>query len=235
VRVSEEPERAPAGSLDAAEAAVLELLREIRRDVAHELRGTVQSVVVNTEVTRRRLAAGDTEGVAERVEVVESEVRRMHGVTDALLSLLRPPPFERRVFDVGSVLELVEPLLLVLARTARSALRMPAAGSAPLVRSRPEALALALVRLARSFSTLAGVRGDVALERRVEPSTVNLILTATGGPPLTDPDPWPGLERAILAARLWLADGDGTVEHLPGSDPLAPGPVRIRLPRADIA
>lgn len=227
----------PAGQfVTPADAALLELLRAIRRDVAHELRGPVQSVVVNAEVTRRRLAAGDTAGAAERIDVVEEEVRRIHQVADAYLSLLTPPPPERRVFDVASVLDQVEPLLRVLARAARTGLRRIEHGAAPLARACPDRLAFALVRIAIAVNEAAGPGGDTAFERRVSPATVDILGSAVSAAPSQ-----PGAEgEAALAraeddVRLWLQGGDGTVERLTGSDPDGPRGFVIRLPRADFA
>jgi signal transduction histidine kinase len=222
--------------------AVLELLRAISRDVAHELRGPVQAVVVNAEVARRKLAAGDADGVAERIDILESEVRRLHGMTNAFLALIRPAPAERRSAGIDALLAETRPLLDALARAAHAELRHLSEGDDGSVRVRTEPLALALTSIVAAQCAAAGPQGTVTLLRRAAPTSVDLVVTpepapaapGTANAPVPAPAPGDAGADTIRAAQAWIAAEDGTVEAVPGSDPGRPG-VRIRLPRADMA
>lgn len=223
----------PAGA-GAADAAILDLVRAIRRDIAHDLRGPVQSVVVSTEVARRGLAAGDSGTALERLEVIEADVRRLHDVADAVLDLVRPLPVEPRVFDVGTVLAAVDGILHVLARAARTVYHGPPNQATPLVRSIPESLTLCLVRTAVAVNATCGLQGEMRIATRAASDAVEILFTGRAADGDMVP-PGPDIEHAASAARLWLQPGNGTVEVLPGSDPMAPVLLRIRLPRADMA
>jgi len=231
--------------------AIFALLRAIARDVAHELRGPVQAVVVNAEVARRKLASGETDAVAERIDIMESEVRRLHEMTDAFLSLIRPASAEPRVTGIDAALAQVDSMLATLARAAHVELRREREGDDALVRVRQQPLSLVLTAIVAALGAAAGPRGAVTLLRRTDPASVDLLITSEPGPADPGPgpasvaapaDPGPGpapVPRAveadaIRAAQEWIAADDGTVEAFPGSDPGRPG-VRIRLPRADMA
>lgn len=213
---------------------VLALLRAIARDVAHELRGPVQAVVVNAEVARRKLADGDADGVAERIDILESEVRRLHQMTDAFVSLIRPDTGEARITGIDAVLAPVDPLLAALARATRVQLRRETEGGDALVRIRSQPLALTLTAIVVAQCAAAGPQGEVVLTRHATDASVDLIVRAVPAPapanvPVTADVP------DFRTAHAWLAADGGTVEPLPGSDLGVPGAVRIRLPRADIA
>lgn len=232
---------AASGDAGAAGDPVLDLLRSIARDIAHELRGPVQAVVVNAEVARRKLATGDAPAVAERIDIVEAEVRRLHGMTDAFLSLIRPASLERRMTGVDAALAPLEPLLDALARSARTGLRREAEGDDALVRVRPQPFALAITAIVVAQCAAAGTRGEVTLLRRTTADSVDVIVRATSAPAPAPAPAAPAAANASASApatrtiHSWLAPDGGTVEALPGSDPGQPGAVRIRLPRADIA
>lgn len=218
----------------ATDAAVLDLLRAISRDIAHELRGPVQSIVVHAEVARRGLAEGDADSVSERIEVIEREARRLHRLADSFLGLLRPLPSEPSVFDIATVFEGIDALLGVLARAARTGYERRQEAPAPLVRSSPQALTLCLIRLAVAVRAACGNQGEFRIATPTSPAAVEILLsgrTAEGEPIRPGPD----LEHAAATCRQWLMPECGTVEVLPGSDSMAPCIIRIRLPRADMA
>ncbi len=228
-----------AGDADAAGDPVLDLLRTVARDIAHELRGPVQAVVVNSEVARLKLNDGDAAAVAERIDIIEAEVRRLHGLTDAFLALIRPVSDEPRITGIDAALAKVEPLLHALARAARTPIRRQAEGDDALIRARPQPLALAITAVVVAQCAAAGPQGEVTLLRRTTADSVDIIVHATPAPAPAAPAPAPANASASAPAPRsippWLTPDGGTVHPLPGSDPDRPAAIRIRLPRADIA
>lgn len=85
-----------------------ELVSRWADDLAHEIKNPLHAMAINLELVKRR--AGDPEGLRERVEVVESELHRVHGVIDSLLRLVRPWP-DTDYVNVDAVFDALRPAL----------------------------------------------------------------------------------------------------------------------------
>jgi signal transduction histidine kinase len=225
---------AGSGEVDGDRAITL-LLKEIARDIAHELRGPVQSVVVNLEVLRRRAAKGQMEDVESRAAILEQEVRRLHGLADAFVGLLREPSAGPSTMPAETMLAVAEPIIDVIARSRHVTLerRDPAPGT--LVRVRAEPAALALIRLVLALCDAAGDRATLIMECDTAPDTfiVGLELRPAEGDhgEAVAEAARENATRALDAANAWLGDVGGTASVEPGSD-MVRVRVRVNVPRA---
>lgn len=96
------------------------LLSRLADDLAHEIKNPLHSMVINLEVLRRRVAAGDTEIALERAAVIEHEIERTHHVIDLLLKLVRPERVQSdQAHSLTGALEEVLPLIALQAKLAR--------------------------------------------------------------------------------------------------------------------
>jgi len=197
-------------------AALAALLRTILRDVAHELRGPVQSAVVNLEVLRRRAAAGKLEDVPGRADVVEAEVRRMHGLADAFLGLLREPAAEPVTVTAEKLLAGAILLIDVVARSCRVRWECDALSVDVLIHVRPEPAVLAIVSQCVAAVHAAGEGGTVRVQARSEPDAfVMEIVAETEAAREADASLMAAPREAIEG---WLELAGGTVLLGTGSD-----------------
>jgi signal transduction histidine kinase len=86
----------------------LALLARWADELAHEIKNPFHAMVINLELVKRR-AGEDAEGARERAQVVESEIHRVHGLIDSLLTLARPWPATETA-HVGTVLDALLPV-----------------------------------------------------------------------------------------------------------------------------
>lgn len=208
------------------------LLRAISRDVAHELRGPVQSVVVNLEVLKRRAARGEMADVESRAALLEDEVRRLHAVADGFLALIDPPPEEPSMMAAEILLALAYPMIDVIAKARRVTLERSGPPPGMLARVRPQPLALALIQLALALCDSAapgdslGLHGEAAggdLRLRLE------LVAREGGP--SDGAAADAAHDAMPAAEAWVRQAGGTATLETGSDKVRVR-ILIELPRA---
>jgi hypothetical protein len=226
-------EDAGSGNVDVDRAITL-LLKDIARDVAHELRGPVQSVVVNLEVLRRRAAKGQMEDVESRAAILEQEVRRLHALADAFVGLLREPAAGPSTMPAETMLAVADPLIDVIARSRHVTLdrREPPPGT--LVRVRAEPAALALIRLVHALCDAAGDRATLIMEGDTSPDTFTVGLELRPA----DGDDGAAVAEAVrknagdalAAANAWLGAVGGTATLESGSDTFRIR-VRVNVPR----
>jgi hypothetical protein len=227
-------ENADSGNVDVDRAIAL-LMKEIAPDVAHELRGPVQSVVVNLEVLRRRAAKGQIEDVESRSAILEHEVRRLHALADAFVGLLREPAAGPSTMPAETMLAVADPLIDVIARSRHVTLdrREPPPGT--LVRVRAEPAALALIRLVLALCDAAGDRATLIMEGDTSPGTftIGLELRPADGDhgAAVAAAARENASLALDAANAWLGNVGGTATLEPGSDTFRVR-ILVNIPRA---
>lgn len=207
----------------------LELVRALARDVAHELRGPVQSILVNLEVLRRRAQNADASAVLERAEVIETEVRRMHELADSFLSLMRRPEPQAHPVAMETLLTAIDDIAAVRAKSARLKFQLAPVAEARLVRPSDVPLSLAALQ---AFVGVCGVLspGDtIGLAVAADGDALELSINAEHDATKGDVDR-DALGRVADDAALWLRAGGGTATVEAGSD--TSFAVRLRLPNA---
>lgn len=101
-------------------ASRFQLVSRLADDLAHEIKNPLHAMVINLEVLRRRIAAGDPEIALERAAVIEHEIDRTHRLVDLLLKLVRPQrPTDQHAYSLAGALDEVLPLIALRARLAR--------------------------------------------------------------------------------------------------------------------
>ncbi len=98
-----------------------DLISRLADDIAHEIRNPLNALVINLEVLRRRVEAGDADAAFGRLDAIGQEVDRVHRTIERLITLLRPAaagPSTR--LSVG--LDDVMPLLALRAEALRAQL-----------------------------------------------------------------------------------------------------------------
>ncbi len=190
------------------------LVSRLADDLAHEIKNPLHAMVINLEVMRRRVAAGDTEIALERAAVIEQEIERTHHLVDLLLKLVRPDRnHEQHAYSLAGALDEVLPLIELQARLARVPLQCedvdidaPIGIAHPAVKFAVLAIAMPMIEHLRALphpEDGPGVVLSVAHE-----SDVRIRLQSS---PEAMPD-----ERAQDQARGFLDGAGGRVEAVAG-------------------
>ena len=109
------------GSVDVTLRALeADLIARFADDVAHEVRNPLNALVINFEVLRRRVTAGDAAAALERIDVLADEVHRVHRIIERLIALLRPARAGDGSSELLAACDDVLPLLAVRARAMRT-------------------------------------------------------------------------------------------------------------------
>lgn len=87
-------------------------------DLAHEIKNPLNSMVINLEVLRSKVEKGAPGPALERAAVLEHEIRRLNGLVEVLLRLLRPT---RDRDSATSVMQSLDELQSVVELRARLA------------------------------------------------------------------------------------------------------------------
>ncbi|HSJ14087.1 MAG TPA: histidine kinase dimerization/phospho-acceptor domain-containing protein [Longimicrobiales bacterium] len=168
-------------SPEQARASRYELISRIADDVAHELKNPLNSIVINLEVLRNRVRAGQNEAALDRADVIDAELRRLHALLEGMLRLLRPERSDGETASLGDVIEDVAALARAQARVARKELVIETVPEDMIVRVHRDALRFALlyviqVALREADENSAGVR--LAAARRAD--AIALRIEAQG-------------------------------------------------------
>jgi signal transduction histidine kinase len=181
-----------------------QLVRRIADDLAHELKNPLNAMVINLEVLRARVRAGDPEAALERIDVLDQETHRLHNLLDHVLRLLRPDPPGPAEFRLDTVLAEVGTIAAVLGKLARRGFDVRPEGGDAVVLGRREPLRFALLALAEAAIAGAPSEDDrVLLAAEGSPAAVELTLTAPAGTAdrlRQDPD----RERRCQTAPHWV-------------------------------
>lgn len=192
---------------DAVRADRHRLVSRVAGDIGHELKNPIHATVINLELVRKRIADGQQDDALARLEVVSDQVRRLHGVVEGLLKLLRDSAQPGGEGELDRQVELVLPLLRAQANSAAVPLEWSPAGSGAACRTSSEALAHTLVGLVASAVSLARGRADrrVLVEGFSAPPGVR--VSVLGGASGDRPEPEPDPELTALVERVAGAAG----------------------------
>jgi signal transduction histidine kinase len=158
------------------------LLSRIADDLAHEVRNPLHAMVINLEVLRRRVRAGDAGVALERADVVEHEVHRIHLIVDCLLQLLRPD-LDTDPVDLDTLVAGILPLVEAQARLARLDFHYDAVGAGAAVRVRRDDFRFAMLNLAEAaLDSLRGHGGALHVTGQATPSEIHLRIAARAEP-----------------------------------------------------
>jgi signal transduction histidine kinase len=152
-----------------------DLVSSIADDLAHEIKNPLNSIIVNLEVLKIRLARADTASAMDRAAVIEEEVRRLHQLVDRVLLLLRPEREETSELALDSALDELLPLLEAQTRLARNEFRYHGSASV-MVAVRRDILKFALLNLILAIHARLG-EGGGALDLRCAAGENSVTLT----------------------------------------------------------
>jgi signal transduction histidine kinase len=219
----------------------MDLVARWADDLAHEIKNPLHAMVINLELVKRRAGAGEPAALIDRIEVVESELHRVHTLVESLLRLVRPWP-DRNSTDVDHVFQEILPVMTARARIRKVQLRHRPGGS--IVAMAPGLLTLVLLNLVDNAIEASRENDSLLTACDTDPGHVRITIrdTGTGLPDrpveeLMEPGvtAWrghTGLGLAIARRLVHDAGGDLTL----GPAPDGPGAVAtIVLPRTDAA
>jgi signal transduction histidine kinase len=218
----------------------MDLVARWADDLAHEIKNPVHAMVINLELVKRRASSGDTDGLVERVEVVEAELHRVHSLIESLLRLVRPWA-EHGLASVDRVFDELLPVLHARARIRKIHFEHHADGGAvPLAAGALTLVVLNLVDRALETTPEDG-RIITGCERSADRVRITFRDTGTGPDPedvaatmgSDSRDPHPALGLAI--ARRLVQEAGGTLSLEAAAAGEAGTVATIDLPRADPA
>ncbi len=203
-----------------------QLVSRLADDLAHEIKNPLHAMVINLELVKRRVQAGDAAKAMERAEVVAAEVMRLNELIDQLLQLLRPAKKDGPVTDVDGVLGEVVPLLALQARLSGVQLVYHEIGTPAAASIRREALKLVLLNLvANALARLRASGGSVEVAAIQDADGVRLLVTDAGAGSSLDAEarlpasPAPAEpELGLAVARQLVAEAGGALGFTRGED-----------------
>ncbi|MGH7578035.1 MAG: histidine kinase dimerization/phospho-acceptor domain-containing protein [Longimicrobiales bacterium] len=161
------------------EAGRLDLIRRIAGDLAHEINNPLHASIINLEVLRKRVARGSADEAGERADVIEAEIRRVHGMIDQLLRLLRPDADTGQPVDPDEVVREIAPLLELRARLVGVTFAYQAQGIAQRVDIDRDALRFALLHLTEPLlEALRVTGGGLEIATDEAPQAVRIRIVA---------------------------------------------------------
>jgi signal transduction histidine kinase len=198
-------------SPDSENANRFQIVSRLADDLAHEIKNPLNSMVISLELLRTRARKGDAEGVLERADVLESEVRRLNGLVDGLLKLLRPERAHGGVVAIDPVLEEIGGLIGVQAKLARKDLTVTPIGDDAVTHGQRDAIRFALLNLlAAELDAVTSEAGTVALDGSTDADAITIrILTVTGA---VAQEAEARREAALAMARSLLQPAGGVIE-----------------------
>lgn len=191
------------------QAGRFELLSRLADDLAHEIKNPLHAMVINLEVLKRRVAAGQVESALERAAVLEQELRRVNDLVHRLLLLIRPSREGVQLLDIDEVIGEIVPLLELQARVACVPFEYSPVGAVMRVRVRRDVLAYALAGLAREALGAASADAPLALFGDVADGVIRLSITPAAGAAAhgADVGTWPPDAALVIADHLLRETG----------------------------
>jgi signal transduction histidine kinase len=215
------------------------LLSRIADDLAHEIRNPLHAMVINLEVLRRRVRAGDAGVALERADVVEHEVHRIHLIIDCLLRLLRPD-LDSEPVEFDTIVAGILPLVEAQAHLARLEFHYDAVGAGATVRLRRDDFRFAVLNLTEvALDSLRERDGALHVTGRATPAEIHLRIAARAEPDRSAGPPASAtrgrgpatLDGALGTAAALLSHAGGRVLRA-APDPTSEIDLLIVVPRA---
>jgi signal transduction histidine kinase len=187
-----------------------ELVSRLADDLAHEIKNPLNSIVINLEVLKVRIARADSDGALGRIAVIEQETRRLNHLVDLLLLLLRPARGEAASLALDQAFDEILPLVEAQMRLARNEFRSDC--SAPVsVPVRSDIFKFAMLNLITALHERLGeAGGGLVLHCDADDVSVTVRVSADPVAALAEIDA--AYERAVHFARDLLAPCGGNVE-----------------------
>lgn len=157
------------------------LVGRVAGDIGHELKNPIHASVINLELVRKRIADGEREDALARLDIVSEQVRRVHGVVEGLLKLLRDGPDPEGARELDGMVEVVLPILLAQANSAGVEVEWVPAGPNTLCRASTGHLAHTLVGLVALAVAVARGPGNGAVRLEGAPSPCRVRVSAVAG------------------------------------------------------
>lgn len=194
-----------------------DLVSRLADDLAHEIKNPLNSIVINLEVLKVRVARSDAEGALDRADVIEHEARRLHLMIDRLLQLLRPEREEAESFALDRVFDELMPLVEAQARLSRNILSIHCDASV-LVPVRRDMFKFAMLNLLTAVHERLGENGGtLSVSCKNTDQQLRLEIVAVADPdsgPLAPADA--AYEHSMAVAAALLDASGATLE--PRSD-----------------
>jgi nitrogen-specific signal transduction histidine kinase len=210
-------------------AARLDVVSRLGDDLAHEIKNPLHAMLINLEVLRRRVAAGDEDAALDRAQVIEDEIHRVHRLVDSLLRLIRPQAEEAEDLDVDEVLEEVSALVSIQAKLARVPFRFEPSGGCCVHMTRDSLRYVTLALLEHILETLGPDGGELGMTAVGREGTMSITMTAVtvaGAAGTLAVKPGSGGTDPFAFARALLREAGGSVEL----DDESTGAIRVRIP-----
>jgi signal transduction histidine kinase len=141
---------APALAPEQLRANRFDLLARLSRDLSHEIRNPLHSMVINLELVRRRVSGDETADALARLDVIEREIRRLHLLVDGVLRLARPTAQADRPpapIPLDTAVDELMPVMAAAARVSHCELEYRPAGADVAVAMQPAELGQAVLNL----------------------------------------------------------------------------------------
>ncbi|HSK21193.1 MAG TPA: HAMP domain-containing sensor histidine kinase [Longimicrobiales bacterium] len=201
-----------------------DLVSRLADDLAHEIKNPLNSIIINLEVLKVRVARSDADGALDRASVIEHEARRLHLMIDRLLQLLRPEREEADSFALDQVFDELMPLIEARARLARNTLSIEC-DPAVFVPLRRDMFKFAMLNLLTAVHERLGENGGtLRVSCANDGADLKVEIAAVRDPESPRPKPADAEFERSLAVAAALLDSSGAV-----LEPQADG-VSIRLP-----
>lgn len=179
----------------------LDLLSRLAGDISHEIKNPLHAMVINLELVRRKVGAGDPAAAIERVGIVEDEIRKVHALANALLEALRPPRDSQSASSFSAIVEEMLPLVAARARLARVELKVHVSRASFLVPIPPQELRLLMLNLADHAVRIVGAGSAIDFHAIAEADEARLEVRS----------PQPLLDET---ERAWLGDTPADSDHI---------------------
>ena len=156
-----------------------DVLSRLADDLAHEIKNPLNAIVVNLEVLRRRIENGSLDAALERANVIEDEIRRVHGLVEQLLQLMRPSKVDVGPTAIDGLLDGLSGAMKLQAKAARVEFSYESESSL-YAQVKPEALQFALLNLISAAIDSVTDSGRVALRVTRGASAIELEIVCDG-------------------------------------------------------
>ncbi|HSJ31303.1 MAG TPA: HAMP domain-containing sensor histidine kinase [Longimicrobiales bacterium] len=202
-----------------------DLVSRLADDLAHEIKNPLNSIIINLEVLKVRVARSDADGALDRASVIEHEARRLHLMIDRLLQLLRPEREEADSFALDQVFDELMPLIEARARLARNTLSIEC-DPAVYVPLRRDMFKFAMLNLLTAVHERLGENGGtLRVFCEGDGADLTVRISAVRDPESTRAQPADAEFERSLAIAAALLDSSGAVLEAQDEG------VSIRLPR----